>query len=426
MNAGETGEPRPEGNAVYKIDPDGFVTEVFRQPVLVLSMMENNGTLLIATGSEGTIYQVDPAADETIALAKVDAKQVLCLLAGRDGHIYLGMANVGSVATLSGGFAEQGTYTSAVLDAAQISRFGKVQLHGVLPAGTTLKLSTRSGNVKDPAENSWSKWSEDVPAAEFLPVTSASARFLQYRLTFSSEAGKATPVVEDVNVAYQVPNLPPQVKSVKIATSPDLSSADKPAGDVEARRVENARKQMIAWEAADPNNDTLQYSLYFRLMGSDQWILLKDKLSDASFEWDTRTVADGRYEVKVVASDALANPPGMGKTASRNSDPVLVDNTPPVIGDLKWKSGQAVHVDARIVDRSSTVAALDYSVDSNKDWQFVLPVDNIYDSPDEQVSFDIKGLAPGRHQVTLRATDSRGNEAFENVFVTVEGPSAAR
>ena len=57
--------------------------------------------------------------------------------------------------------------------------------------------------------------------------------------------------------------------------------------------------------------------------------------------------------------------------------------------------------------------------------KFVLPVDSIYDSPEEQLSFDVKGLTPGRHQVTLRATDARGNQAFENVFVTVEGPSAA-
>ena len=34
------------------------------------------------------------------------------------------------------GFASEGTYTSAVLDAAQVSRFGKIQLHGSLPAGT--------------------------------------------------------------------------------------------------------------------------------------------------------------------------------------------------------------------------------------------------------------------------------------------------
>ena len=50
--------------------------------------------------------------------------------------------------------------------------------------------------------------------------------------------------------------------------------------------------------------------------------------------------------MKVVASDANANPPGEGKTASRVSDPIAVDNTPPVIGDLKWtQKGDAVKVD---------------------------------------------------------------------------------
>ena len=80
VNAVNAGEPRPQGNAVYKIDRDGFVTEVFRQSVLVLGMVEHQGTLLLATGSEGEIYSVNPAADETVVLAKVDAKQVTCLL----------------------------------------------------------------------------------------------------------------------------------------------------------------------------------------------------------------------------------------------------------------------------------------------------------------------------------------------------------
>ena len=136
MDVNATGEPRPEGNAVYKIDPSGFVTEIFRQPVLVLSMVENNGSLLIATGSDGQIFQVNPQADETVVLAKVDAKQVLSLLAAADGNVYLGMANVGSIATLSSGFAGKGTFTSSVLDATQISRFGKMQLHGSLPSDT--------------------------------------------------------------------------------------------------------------------------------------------------------------------------------------------------------------------------------------------------------------------------------------------------
>ena len=436
VDAGAAGEPRPEGNAIYKIDPEGFVTEIFRQPVLVLAMVEKNGTLLVATGSEGQIYQVDPKAGETSVLAKVDSKQVTCLLPARNGDIFVGMSNAGSIATMSDGVAARGTYISQVLDATQISRFGKMQLRGSLPTDTTLLVSTRSGNVKEASDKTWSKWTDDVPAAEFLPINSASARFLQYRLTMTSKAGGAsTPVVDEVSIAYQIPNLPPVVKAIKVSGAGDASTQasnanGQPAagaGGEAPKRPEASPNLTIAWEASDPNNDALAYALYFRRGVDAPWILLKDRLTDLTFEWDTRAVADGRYQIKVVASDAAANQPGTGKSASRISDPVVVDNTPPVIGDLKWKqNGPAVHVELRVADRTSTVASVEYSVDSAKDWQLVLPVDKIYDGPEATVGFDVAGLSPGSHQVTLRATDSKGNQAFENLFIKVEGPEASR
>src|SRR5262249_27692502 len=126
-----------------------------------------------------------------------------------------------------------------------------------------------------------------------------------------------------------------------------------PAPNAEANRV-----QTIAWEAEDANGDTLQYALYFRTGSKAPWILLKDKLSDTHFDWDTRTVADGRYEIKVVASDALSNPPGEGRAGVRVSDPVVVDNTPPVIGDVKSAVKAAtVTIDAKAADRTTIVAS---------------------------------------------------------------------
>ena len=48
-----TGQPRPEGNAIYRIDTDGFVTEVFRQHVLVLAMVEQDGILSSPPAAKG-------------------------------------------------------------------------------------------------------------------------------------------------------------------------------------------------------------------------------------------------------------------------------------------------------------------------------------------------------------------------------------
>ena len=82
----------------------------------------------------------------------------------------MGMANAGSIALLSAGYASHGVYTSPVLDATQISRFGKIRLHGCASASAPLlTVSTRSGNLKEPTEKGWSTWTDEVPAAEYQP-----------------------------------------------------------------------------------------------------------------------------------------------------------------------------------------------------------------------------------------------------------------
>jgi hypothetical protein len=105
----------------------------------------------------------------------------------------------------------------------------------------------------------------------------------------------------------------------------------------------------------------------------------------------------------------------------------VVDNTPPVIGDVQAKvKGDAVTVTAKAADRTSIVAQVDYAVDSHGDWQMILPSNKIYDSPEAEVEFTVRGLSAGAHQVTLRATDAKGNQGFETVIVTVEPPTAER
>lgn len=370
-------------------------------------------------------------AQETEVLAKVDAKQITCLLPVKDGRIFLGLANTGGISAMTGGYATAGSYLSPVLDATQVSRFGKMQLHGFLPTGTKLTVATRSGNVKDADESGWSDWSTSADAAEFVPVTSPSARFLQYRLSFSTTDSAQSALVDHVDVAYQIPNMAPVIKSVRIGTdtSPTESnssdSASPPVTPVvhpadSSKTPTGTGVQTVTWDASDPNNDTLTYSLYFRRQPQGPWILLKDRLTQATFDWDTHTVTDGQYQVKIIASDALANPPGDGKTTSRVSDYYIVDNTPPTIGDIESTIiGNDANISLRVQDLTSTIASVEYAVDSNDLWQAVLPVDGIFDSLNELVKFPVKGLTPGEHQIAIRATDSRGNQSLQSIVVNI-------
>ncbi len=430
-NAAGTGQAAGNGNAVYRIDPAGFVTEVFRGPVLVLALAAHDGSVLVATGSDGLIYQINPAADETAVVAHVDAKQVTALLPTRDGRVILGLSNTGGLAEMGAGYAGHGTYTSQAFDAAQTSRFGHVQLHGTLPAGTTLSVSARSGNTKEPTDAGWSAWSPEQPAAEFVPAHAPAARFFQYRLTFATTRPTATPTVDDADVSYLVPNLPPAVKSVKVTLGPKNAAPPPAEGDAPPTPTPAppppSHVQTVTWDASDPNGDPLTFAVYERQGSAGPWVLLKDKVRDTSYEWDTRGVADGRYEVKVVASDAAANPVGQGKAADRVSDTVLVDNTPPVIGDVKTTvAGASVTVSLRAVDATGTVAAVDYAVDSAGDWQAATPSDTMFDSPSAAATLTAGGLSPGAHTIAVRVTDARGNAAFQNVYATIAPGAGAK
>lgn len=420
-----TPEAPANGNAIYRIEPEGFVTEVFRGPEMILSLLERGGTLIAGTGSEGKVYEVKPSAEETVVVATVDPHEVLCLLAGRDGQIYMGLANFGGISVMSTGFAAKGTFTSAALDATQISKFGKLQFRAVVPEGTAIKVATRSGNVQDPDADGWSPWTEDVGVARFLPITSPAARYFQYRVTLLSSKPDKTPVLDEVDVAYQMPNLAPRVTAIRVeAANPQANAAEGEA----AQPGNGTQVQKITWTAEDVNGDGLVSSLYFRQVPGGEWILLKDKLTASEYLWDTRAAGDGRYEIKVEASDAAANPAGTGKTASRISDPIVVDNTPPeFIEKLVWqKQAGGAKVSGAVGDRTSIIAAIAYSVDSAHDWQAILPSDSICDEPQETVSFTVGGLTPGNHQVTVRVTDAQGNRSFQSVTIVVPAPAAGR
>ena len=77
--------------------------------------------------------------------------------------------------------------------------------------------------------------------------------------------------------------------------------------------------QSVLWSAHDDNDDELIFAVYYRGEGGKSWRLLKDKLAQRFYSWDTTTMPDGAYYLKLVASDSPSNPPGQALTNERTA-----------------------------------------------------------------------------------------------------------
>lgn len=415
-------QPSQEGNAIYRIDEQGFVTEDFRESVMILRLIETDGRLLVATGNEGQLYSINAPAEETSTVVDLEPQQISALLRTSDGGILLGTANPAKLMRLDRRFASRGTFTSPVMDAAQISLWGKLRVTAEVPENTSLTVETRSGNVRDPENGPWSPWSDAqsiMPDADRSPLhprgmdmDSPPARFVQYRLTLTGDR-QTTPAVNQVQLAYVTPNMAPSISSIQAQYPEPRSNRN---GDAAPSTTMN-----IQWEASDPNDDALVHKLEYRPAGSERFLPITDRIEGTSHEWQTRRVPDGRYVIRITTSDRRDNPGDMAKTSRRLTDPVLVDNTAPRLENLDQQPvDEAVELTGEAVDALSPIASISYIVNDAEEYTPVLPADLIFDSTREQWSVTLADLAPGQHVVTLRVRDQRGNTTHQAMIIEIE------
>src|SRR5207245_10800242 len=130
-------------------------------------------------------------------------------------------------------------------------------------------------------------------------------------------------------VAVKMPTAP-TAAGVTIAQSSSSSRFEQPPQGVMQKGY-----QTVLWTAHDDNEDELQYALYYRGENEKEWKLLKDKLDQKYYSFDTATLPDGAYYLKIVTSDSPSNLPAAALTAERESERFEVDNTPPVVEDLR-------------------------------------------------------------------------------------------
>jgi hypothetical protein len=183
-----------------------------------------------------------------------------------------------------------------------------------------------------------------------------------------------------------------------------------------SRKLFHKGVQTFSWRADDANGDTLAYDVFYRRVDDTLFRPLRKGLTDAVLAWDTTTVPNGRYVIRITASDAPSNPEALALTVDKESVSFEVDNTPPSV-TASLVTASAARIRAVVRDDSSIVRRAEYSVDGGR-WREVHPVDGINDALEEVYEIPTSELPPpGPHMVVVRATDLLGNVSTGRVQV---------
>ena len=433
--------------AIYRIATNGFAERYWSVPgeAVYSLILLADGALMAGTGEKGRIYEITDANHWKLLQETGDGSQVATLFADdrNEDRIFAATSNPGNIYRLDLSLAQSGMYTSTTFDAKENSQWGRLHPLGDVAGGTKLEITTRSGNTPKP-QKTWSDWSAPQPLAGEIPVTSPNARYLQYRVTFTRDTDSpgATARLRRMEFYYQNLNAPPVISRIRVHNEgfsvvkmpmPDMGipqanmnelldgDGSKPSGAAEVILTMMSQPPLrtnprpgyctVVWDAKDPNDDKLTYSVSIRAESETQWTTLEDKTDDNFYSFDTTGLHGGYYFIKVTASDLPSNTPETALRAEAISEPFLVDNSPPA---LTLQSQTVKHDHTRIVinavDPASVIVSAVYSVDG-KDEVALRPEDQIFDSTNQTFAVELNGLAKGTHSLLVRAEDEAKNAA---------------
>src|SRR5437762_7893477 len=366
--------PSLVSSSIYRISPEGAPEELWtsREESVYALGLASDGRLLAGTGNNGALLAID-GRGVFAQLAKAGSSQITGIVGNASGKVFLCTSNPGKVFSLGPEYEAEGTFESHSFDAQLFSQWGRIEWWSPPPASTAKSASSsgaahgseprteffvRSGNTDDP-DKEWSRWfgpyTKPGSAAEAPP-----ARFAQWKAVIHD--GRPGDGIDWVSLAYLPRNVAPVIDGIAVqeagvrTQSPQAVASNQPTPvamkmptapsttgvtitqtttttHFEQPPQGFAQKgyRTVLWTAHDDNEDELQFAVYYRGENEKEWKLFKENLEQKFYSWDTTTLPDGTYYLKIVASDAPSNPPALALKKERESERFEVDNTAPVV-----------------------------------------------------------------------------------------------
>jgi len=432
--------PRRSNSEIYYFDRDRYAWRLWRgkgEAVMALGLTGDGRAVFVSGEEESKLYALDHLGDLT-QLSSFEENQVTNFL--RDygqASLLLCTSNLGKIFEIKDDFTSKGKYTSQVHNAGLPSQWGRINWEAQTPAGTDIYFRTRSGNTSRP-DTTWSRWSAPYRGRAGEKISSPIRQYFQWQAVLSSENPNLSPRLEKVTLSYLRRNQAPRISRIRILPAGlVIKSSSGPGDNAKAKQdipenLESIIKgnksstpgnpfqgkkefrsgfRMAGWNANDANEDELLFNVHFRGENESVWRPLAQGTKDNSITWDTRSMADGKYLLRVTAYDSLDNSGNRALTTSRTSRPFLIDNTPPAVENFRLSApagGGLVEAAFDARDAVNIIQSAEVSLDAGQ-WKKVLPVDSIADHLRESFRVSFPSVAAGEHTVSLRVYDSFHN-----------------
>jgi hypothetical protein len=239
-------------------------------------------------------------------------------------------------------------------------------------------------------------------------------RFVQVRARLKDAAAS----IADVTLPFRTENLRAVVTEIAArgkGALPEPKEGIVPSGGEPTKHDSVVH---VTWKVDNPDDDELRYRVQFRREGEPRWLDATrpdDVVTKAELDWDTTALAEGKYHLRIDASDEIANPLGEVTHHALESAPVLVDNTPPVFRSIAM---QGHRLRAEVADGLGPIVRVEVAIDGRLEWRPLTSVDGLFDTADETIDADIAPLllvGTGPHVVAVRAFDAAGNSVVHEL-----------
>lgn len=389
-------------SSIYKITPDGLTKEIIMLNNCYLTdiKVNNKGEIFAGTDNSGKIFHIDTEGKFSIPF-DFEANQVLTFLLDKDDNLdIIGTGGPGAIYQVNNKDAQKGNYLSEVFDAKFVAKWGNFNWKGK----GKLSFQSRSGNTAKPDET-WGDWSEEktVSAGEWIRPISPATRYFQFKLIWGDNKEAK---LEQTALAYLINNQPPKITNFMLGDANPAAPVPQP-GQPMPPLVPHSPTKKITWQTADSDGDLIGYHLYYKKEDQKNWILLSGEnlIFVNEFNWDTVNLPDGKYQIKIQASDENCNPPDRVLRDEKISLPILIDNTKPEISELKINK---MVCSGKVTDNLGPIRQIQYSINGNE-WRLIYPKDNLLDDRVEEFEFLLPELKKGSHTIMLYGFDEAGN-----------------